>query len=227
MTALIFVVLAALLNSKIGRDLQELAAERLQLMWHRLRVRVFVALFDVVMDFFKQVLELIERGLYEVDEWLRFKTGETDLTLRVKAVLGVPWTVVRFVVTFLVTVLIEPQLNPIKHFPVVTVSHKILFPMQPMLAGTFETVVGKVLANTMAAVTVLLLPGVVGFLVWELRGNWRLYAVNRHRDLKPVVVGSHGETLLRLMKLGIHSGTLPKLFARLRRAARRADPGAG
>jgi hypothetical protein len=73
-------------------------------------------------------------------------------------------------------------------------------------------------------VTVLLLPGVVGFLVLELRGNWRLYAVNRHRDLKPVVVGSHGETLLRLMKLGIHSGTLPRLFARLRRAARRADP---
>jgi hypothetical protein len=57
-----------------------------------------------------------------------------------------------------------------------------------------------------------------------LRGNWRLYAVNRRRDLRPVIVGSHGETLIRLMKLGIHSGTLPRLYRKLRRAARRADP---
>ena len=83
---------------------------------------------------------------------------------------------------------------------------------------------GKVLANTVAGMTVLLLPGVVGFLVWELRGNWRLYAVNRRRELRPVIVGSHGETLIRLMRLGIHSGTLPRLFAKLRRAARKANP---
>lgn len=223
-TGCIFVVLAALLNSTFGRDIEELVAERLQLLWHRLRVRVFVALFDLVMDFFKQVLEGVERVLYEVDEWLRFKSGESELTLRVKALLGLPWAVVRFVVGFLVTVLVEPQINPIKHFPVVTVSHKVILPMQPMLAAPLAPVFGNVLANTMAGVTVLLLPGVVGFLVWELRGNWRLYAVNRHRELRPVIVGSHGETLVRLMKLGIHSGTLPRLFARLRRAARRANP---
>jgi hypothetical protein len=85
-------------------------------------------------------------------------------------------------------------------------------------------VFGAVLANTVAGMTVLLLPGVVGFLVWELRGNWRLYAANRRPELRPVVVGSHGETLIRLMKPGIHSGTLPRLFAKLRRAARQADP---
>ena len=221
-TAVIFVALAAVLNSRLGRDLEELAAERLQLLWHRIRVHVFVALFDLVMDFFKHVLEGLERVLYEVDEWLRFKSGETELTLRIKAVLGLPWAIVRFVVGFLVTVLVEPQINPIKHFPVVTVSHKVILPMQPMLASPLGPVFGNVLANTIAGVTVLLLPGVVGFLVWELRGNWRLYAVNRHRELRPVIVGSHGETLVRLMKLGIHSGTIPRLFARLRRAARRA-----
>jgi len=223
-TACIFVILAGVLNSRAGRDIEELAAERLQLMWHRIRVHVFVALFDLVMDFFKHVLEWLERVLYEVDEWLRFKSGETELTLGLKAVLGLPWAIVRFVVGFLVTVLVEPQINPIKHFPVVTVSHKVILPMQPVLAAPLDPVFGKVLANTIAGMTVLLLPGVVGFLVWELRGNWRLYAVNRHRDLKPVVVGSHGETLVRLIKLGLHSGTLPRLFARLRRAARRANP---
>jgi hypothetical protein len=223
-TAGIFLGLALLLNSRFGRDLEELLAERLQLMWHRVRVHVFVALFDLVMDFFKQVLELLERVLYEVDEWLRFKSGESQFTLRMKALIGLPWSIVRFVVAFLVTVLIEPQLNPIKHFPVVTVSHKVILPMQPMVAAPLDPVFGKVLANTIAGITVFLLPGFVGFLVWELRGNWRLYAVNRHKELKPVIVGSHGESLVRLMKLGIHSGTVPRLFARLRRAARRANP---
>jgi hypothetical protein len=223
-TASIFIGLVVLLNSRFGRDLEELLAERLQLMWHRIRVHVFVALFDLVMDFFKQVLELLERVLYEVDEWLRFKSGESQLTLRIKAVLGLPWSIARFVVGFLVTVLVEPQINPIKHFPVVTVSHKVILPMQPMLASPLDPVFGKVLANTIAGITVLLLPGVVGFLVWELRGNWRLYAVNRHKELKPVIVGSHGETLVRLLKMSVHSGTLPRLFARLRRAGRRANP---
>jgi hypothetical protein len=35
--------------------------------------------------------------------------------------------------------------------------------------------------------------------------------------LQPEVVGSHGETVLRLMRPGLHSGTLPKVYARLRR----------
>jgi hypothetical protein len=222
--ALVFLALAALLNSRAGRDIEELTAERLQLMWHRVRVHVFLAMFDLVIDFFKNVLEWLERLLYEVDEWLRFKSGETWAMFWLKAVLGVPWSVARFFVGFLVTVLIEPQINPIKHFPVVTVSHKVILPMQPALAQQLVPLFGAVLANTVAGMTVLLIPGVVGFLVWELRGNWRLYAVNRRRDLRPVVVGSHGETLIRLMRLGIHSGTLPRLFAKLRRAARRADP---
>ena len=224
MTALVFVALAALLNSRAGRDIEELAAEQAQLMWHRVRVHVFLAVFDLVMDFFKNVLEGLERILYEIDEWFRFKSGETRTMLWIKAALGLPWTIARFVVAFLVTVLIEPQINPIKHFPVVTVSHKVILPMQPALAAQLVPLFGKVLANTVAGMTVLLLPGVVGFLVWELRGNWSLYSVNRRRELRPVPVGRHGENLIRLMKLGIHSGTLPRLFAKLRRAARKADP---
>ncbi len=224
MTGLVFLGLAALLNSRIGRDIEELSAERLQLIWHRVRVRVFVALFDLVMDFFKSVLEWLERILYEIQEWFYFKSNETRAMLWTKAVLGVPWAVARFFIAFFVTVLIEPQINPIKHFPVVTVSHKVLLPMQPLLAQQLVPIFGAVLANTVAGMTVLMMPGVVGFLVWELRGNWRLYAVNRRRDLRPVVVGSHGETMVRLMKFGIHSGTLPRLYRKVRRAARRSDP---
>ena len=58
-------------------------------------------------------------------------------------------------------------------------------------------------------------------MVWELKENWRLYEANRPLQLGRAVVGSHGETMLRLLKPGFHSGTLPKLFAKLRRLQRR------
>jgi hypothetical protein len=40
--------------------------------------------------------------------------------------------------------------------------------------------------------------------------------------LQPVSLGHHGETMLQFMRPGFRSGTLPKLYARLRRANRRA-----
>jgi hypothetical protein len=221
--SLLFVVFAVVLNSRAGRDIEELATERMQQLWYRIRVHVFVALFDLVMDSFKRVLEWLERVLYEVDEWLRFQSGETGLTLTVKAVLGFIWSIVRFFLRFVVTVLIEPQINPIKHFPVVTVSHKVILPLGFPLRNALIPVFGNVRADLIATTTVFLVPGVFGFLVWELRANWRLYAVNRHRSLHAVAVGRHGETMLRLLRPGIHSGTQPKLYSRLRRAARRTQ----
>ena len=88
MAALVFVSLAALLNSRAGRDIEELTAEQLQLMWHRVRVHVLLAVLDLVMDFFKNVLEGLERILYEIDEWFRFKSGETRTMLWIKAIFG-------------------------------------------------------------------------------------------------------------------------------------------
>jgi hypothetical protein len=37
-----------------------------------------------------------------------------------------------------------------------------------------------------------------------------------------VIIGHHGEDMTRLLRVGIHSGTLPKLYARIRRAAHEA-----
>src|SRR5262249_35274666 len=81
---------------------------------------------------------------------------------------------------------------------------------------------GGPLAFTIAFIILHSIPGAAGFLVWEFKENWRLYRANRPRTLRPEVIGHHGETMLRLMKPGFHSGTLPKLFAKLRRAERRA-----
>jgi hypothetical protein len=62
------------------------------------------------------------------------------------------------------------------------------------------------------------IPGLCGFLAWELRENWRLFATNRSPLLGPVMMGHHGETMIRLLRPGFHSGTLPKAWRKLRRA---------
>lgn len=218
-------VLCVVLNSRFGRDLEEVSSEYVMRLAHRFGVRFLMSLFELIMDTFKRVLEFIERLLYAVDEWLRFKSGESDLTLIVKALLGVIWGAVTFVVRFAVNLLIEPQVNPIKHFPVVTVSHKIIF---TTMTGPLITLFHKgfhfshAFAGTLAGMIVLVLPGACGFIVWELKENWRLFAANRSKRLLPSIIGSHGETLIRLMKPGLHSGTLPKLYSKLRRAERKA-----
>src|SRR5206468_3594881 len=46
---------------------------------------------------------------------------------------------------------------------------------------------------------------------------------NQERVLEPVPIGHHGETMRRLLKPGFHSGTLPRIHRKLRRAERRQD----
>jgi len=139
--------------------------------------------------------------------------------------LALVWSLIAYLIRFCVTLLIEPQINPIKHFPVVTVSHKIILPMQPILAGHLATAMGSAYANTLAGAIVTGCPGIFGFLVWELKENWRLFAANRSPTLRPSIVGSHGETVIRLLRPGFHSGALPKAYAKLRKAQRRFDAG--
>jgi hypothetical protein len=224
-------VLAIGANSRSGRVFEEIAADGATRLGQRLWRDLLPNVFRGIMDGFAVSLEWIERLLYGVDEWLRFRGGDNRATLAVKAVLGLAWAVVAYVARIYVNLLIEPQANPIKHFPVVTVSHKIILPMSLTLIRIAKTplvpVLGAGLATTFATTTVFLLPGVFGFLVWELKENWRLYAANRRKTLQAVGFGHHGETMSRLLRRGFHSGTLPKLFARLRKADRKAERGRG
>ncbi|MEZ6058815.1 MAG: hypothetical protein R3C19_00470 [Planctomycetaceae bacterium] len=216
---------SAAVNSRLGRDAQELTAEWLGNAWYDLRARVFLALYEWVIDGFKWMLNVVERFIYAVDEWLRFHSGETWVTLVVKACAGVVWSLLVFLIRIYVNLLIEPTLHPVKHFPVVTVAHKIFLPfilvLERALTQVLTPYLGVALATAITWFTILFLPGIFGFIVWELKENWRLYDSNRVPRLRPVAVGSHGETVLRLMKPGFHSGTLPKLFNRMRRLERK------
>ncbi|MBL8848702.1 MAG: hypothetical protein JNG89_03420, partial [Planctomycetaceae bacterium] len=228
LAAQVFLAADLFLNTPIGRYAEEWLTDLLVRAWHELRIRVLAALFHWVMDVFHQLLQWVERIIYAVDEWLRFRSGDPRSFVAVKLVLGAVWSVFAYVIRFCMTLLVEPQVNPIKHFPVVTVSHKIIFPYTLTLSRLLQPLIGPIWAPTLATTIILLLPGVFGFLVWELKGNWRLYRANRPTALVPMPVGRHGETVVALVRPGFHSGTLPKLFARLREAlhdTRRSEHG--
>ena len=219
---LVFLLVNVVINSRLGRTAEEVFVEWIVHSWQRFGLRILAGAFWWLADLFKSILESIERLLYTVDEWVRFRAGDTPLSIAGKAVLGSIWAFLAYMIRFLVNLIIEPQINPLKHFPTVTVGHKLLLPFIPTLAGVLELTMEKGLAITTATFIITAIPGIFGFLVWELTGNWRLYKANRADELRPVPIGNHGETMVRLLRPGFHSGTLPKRFGRLRRADRKA-----
>ncbi len=227
---LVFFFVALLINSRLGRDLEEAVIDRAVREWEYVQGLV-PGVFRLVMEIFKTILEGLDRFFYTVDEWLRFRGGQGRVVLTLKTALGFLWFLVSYLIRMFINVFIEPTINPIKHFPVVTVTAKLLVPLWPLLWGTPHAVgllgqpfefLGTWPAYLMASVIVHSIPGAAGFLVWEFKENWRLYRANRPETLRPEVIGHHGETMLRLLKPGFHSGTLPKLYAKLRAAERRA-----
>jgi hypothetical protein len=220
-----FVGTSFVLNTRAGRVLEDVVLDAVVRGWRWAVLDVVPGVFRLVMGLFKRVVEAVERVFYAVDQWLRFRGGQSRWSLVAKAIAGPLWAAVAYLGRAGLNVLVEPQLNPIKHFPVVTVSHKIIFPMTPLFVAAFTPFFGPVDAKLVAGTVVLLLPGMFGFLVWELKSNWRMYEANRPATLQPVAVGGHGETVVRLLRPGFHSGTLPKAFARFRRARRRVWTG--
>jgi len=217
-----FAVTALVINTRLGRDLEETLTDWLAQLWLWLTTDFVPGFLRLIMDVSRWCLEAVEQVLYTVNEWLRFRGGENRIVIGVKAVLSLFWFGVTYVVRFAINLLIEPQINPIKHFPVVTVSHKICLPMIPVLRTFFIDRFGIARARATGLATGIIfgIPGIFGFAVWELKENWKLYSSNRSRNLKPLHIGSHGETMLRLLTPGFHSGTVPKVFRKLRRATR-------
>jgi len=215
-------------NTPWGWLIQDRIAEALSDWWRVVRVNLLPGLLAWLFDLFRRLGNFVERQLYAVDEWLRYRGGDSQGSLAVKAILGLIWFPIAYVFRFAFNLLVEPQINPIKHFPVVTVSHKMLLPLvvskdlqaDPsmfggLIAAQTGWAVGK--ANFWAFWIVAGVPGIFGFMAWEFLANWLLYRANRGTRLWPVTLGSHGETMRGLLRLGFHSGTVPKLFRKLRR----------
>ena len=219
-----FLALNLIINSRTGRNVEEMFYDAIAEGLQRFGVRPMVGLFWFIVDLFRQLMQWVERLMYAVDEWLRFKSRQTRLMMILKGALGIVWFFVAYVIRFCVNLLIEPQLNPLKHIPWVSVSHKIMAPIwyEMRLPDVLAHWMSQPMADVMTFVIVFGTPGIFGFLIWELKENWRLFAANRPKNLQRVLIGAHGETMLRLLRPGFHSGTIPKRFAKLRRAERKA-----
>jgi hypothetical protein len=208
------VLSGTLFRTPFGRFLEDRLNEEAERVWRLVSVNLILGALTLILQFFQAVFEAFDRAIYAVDEWLRFGEGESKITFAFKLLFGTVWSVFTYLFRFAWTLLVEPQINPIKHFPVVTVSHKLLLPLIPSLAKSFGTK-----QETMGTI-VFGIPGIFGFLVWELKENWKLYRANASATIRPAVVGSHGERVRGLLRPGFHSGVVPKTFARLRKALR-------
>jgi hypothetical protein len=218
--AAVFALASLLFNSSLGLAIEEIGADSLMRTWQLVHADLVPGLVRWLIYLYRRLQEEVERLIYTVDEWLRFRPGDSRLSLYLKPLLGLLWFAVTYVFRVIFNLFVEPTFNPIKHFPVVTVTAKLILPISKQLFDFFKTplepLLGKALGGTLAGGAIFLLPGLAGFLVWEFKENWRLYRANQATTLRPEIVGHHGETVLRLMRPGLHSGTLPKLYARLR-----------
>lgn len=206
-----FVAMLVISFTPWGDALREDAEEMAHDFGRRLFTDIVPGVINWILWLFRELLGWVERGLYAVDEWFRYREAEAKPSLWVKVILALLWFPIAYVVRFVFYLLFEPQVNPIKHFPVVTVSHKVLLPLIPSLANMIHVTIET------ATMIITMIPGIFGFLVWEFKENWRLYRANRPRNLPNAQIGHHGESMRGLLRPGFHSGTVPKLYRKLRR----------
>ncbi len=224
---LLFFVVNLTLNSRIGRSTAESIRDAFVNLGILIRAGLLPGLFRFIIYLFKQVIEFVEYLLFRVDEWLRVRSGDSQFSMVVRTIAGAIWFPVSFFLRFYMVVLIEPGLNPIK-FAISSVAAKIVYPLiitmgvTTTLIAALTPFTGAKLAWLLVVPTMWLLPDAFGFLAWELKENWSLFRANRGKSPSVASVGSHGESIRGLLQPGFHSGTVPRLYARLRRAERYA-----
>ncbi len=216
-----------LLLTRLGRIFDELLSNWLLEGAHNLGAEVVPAVIGAIADLFKRLMTTMERVLYGVDEWFRFRRQESSIMSAFKSVFGVIWLALSYVLRLLMVLIVEPTFNPLKHFPMVTVAGKFMVVFAAMMYEPLKQAMPAPWPAVIIFLIVFCVPGVFGFLVWELKENWRLYRANRAQTLRPVAVGHHGESVLRLLRPGFHSGTVPRTFARWRKAVRKGRAKAG
>ena len=215
-------------NSPLGRILLEGMVDLISQVEILIRAGLIPGLIRWTSLIFRRIVDAIEMLFHRIDELLRFTTGDNRFSLILRSVLGTLWTPIAAVMRFFMLVLIEPLVNPLK-LPLTFLFAKVYYAIGPAFGllpsiqqPPFADLIGMVPAYLLALGIVNLLPSVGGFLGWEMRENWGLYRSNREDKLRPVAVGSHGETVRGLLVPGFHSGTVPSLYTKLRKAERSA-----
>ena len=220
---------AFVINSRLGRALEVLLLQTANAVIES--VRVAPAVFRYVNDVFRNFVNVLEWTLSRGEDWLRLRGTGGPVSIAVRAVLGVLWVPFAFLLRFYLVVLIEPMINPLK-LPLSILFAKFVYPMLAILGLFTLNPLGSPLVEDLAPFlswpiawllvigTFYLTPDAFTFLFWEMRENWRRYRANRPAALTPAAVGPHGESVGGLLHPGFHSGTVPRLYSKLRAAER-------
>lgn len=225
--AIVFVIADYLLNADVGRKLGFLLLETARGFIEL--VRAGPAVIRWINDQFRYLVNGVEWALARTEDWFRIRGRSSAMAVFIRAVASVIWMPFAILIRFYTLVLIEPMINPLK-LPLSILFAKFVYPLLAVL-GLFtispvdsplvtalEPILSRPLAWILVIGTFYLSPDLFTFLFWEMRENWRLYRANRPDVLKAVAVGPHGETVRGLLHIGFHSGTVPRLYARLRAA---------
>jgi hypothetical protein len=229
---LLFLFLSSLMNWRHAREFTDALNQILMAGVELLRAGLIRGALRWLIQGVRHIVDLFEYVFFLMDEWLRPRHGE-GRTIRVfRVLMSVIWAPIAGLLRFYVVVLIEPGFNPIKA-PISILFAKIVYPLiWPVLPGQepplgavdtaltngLSWLLGGYVGWALAKSTLWLLPDALTFLVWEMKENWKLFAANRPETIEPVMVGSHGETMRQLLELRFHSGTVPRLYAKLRAA---------
>src|SRR5262249_36314744 len=124
----LFILIALAVNSRLSRRASEAVTDVVGELVTMIRAGLFVGLLRFLLHVFKQISEAIEYVLFIVDECLRFRSGDGQMSFITRTIAGVVWAPVAFIIRFYMVVLIEPMINPLK-LPISTVAAKILYPI--------------------------------------------------------------------------------------------------
>jgi hypothetical protein len=228
-----FLAAAFVVNSRPGEAVQQLLLQAITSVVRVIRSGLIPGLVRWVHELFRAFIDWSEWVLARGEDWLRLRGRAGPLAVAVRVAAGLVWFPVAFLMRFYLVVLIEPMVNPLK-LPLSILFAKFVYPVLALLGLFTLRPLGSPLVDHLSPFlswpvawlfvigTFYLLPDAVTFLFWEMRENWRLYRANRPVALRPAAVGPHGETVGRLLHLGFHSGTVPRLYAKLRAAERLA-----
>src|SRR5262249_54943114 len=81
-----FLIALAVFASRFGRRMEEETTDWLARNWYWVRVDVVPGLLRLIIDVFKFLLDRLERMIYTVDEWLRFRSGDSKWSRTYKPV---------------------------------------------------------------------------------------------------------------------------------------------
>lgn len=206
--------------------------------------RLFEILFDLVVAMragllgrlldgfdrvYKALIKAAETALVRADEALQSRGNDSPVMTAIRVAVSLVWVPIREICRILFIVMIEPMLHPLK-LPICFVAAKVLYPvMGPMGTETWipalSPYLGYWLAMSIVTTTIFLMPNAFGFLFWEFRENRGLYAANRPIRPRFAPAGPAGEDMRALFEPGLHGGTLPRIFSRLRKAGKPVNEG--